>query len=76
MEIELFDGSNADMDNSAFVVFDNEQSKEEYEEEMNKVDHEPTPGPAVSDCYSRRHGLCYGVAHLFSTVFQCVMKDS
>eukprot|EP00957_Ditylum_brightwellii_P105205 8019241-Ditylum_brightwellii.AAC.1 len=38
LESESYDGRHVDMDNFAFVVFNNEQSKEEYEERMNKVD--------------------------------------
>eukprot|EP00957_Ditylum_brightwellii_P154213 11735642-Ditylum_brightwellii.AAC.1 len=40
VESESCDGSNIDMDDSASIVFDNEQVKKEYEEGMNRVDHE------------------------------------
>eukprot|EP00957_Ditylum_brightwellii_P041218 3120355-Ditylum_brightwellii.AAC.1 len=41
VESESCDSSNADMENSVFVSLDDgQQSKEEYEEEMNKVDDE------------------------------------
>eukprot|EP00957_Ditylum_brightwellii_P170202 12956562-Ditylum_brightwellii.AAC.1 len=40
VESKSCDGSNTDIDNSAFIVFNNEQGKEAYEKEMNRVDHE------------------------------------
>eukprot|EP00957_Ditylum_brightwellii_P027458 2075705-Ditylum_brightwellii.AAC.1 len=40
VESEICDSSNADMDNTTFIVFDNEEGKDEYEEEMKQVDND------------------------------------
>eukprot|EP00957_Ditylum_brightwellii_P137625 10492129-Ditylum_brightwellii.AAC.1 len=40
VENESCNGTNIDMDNSECVVFGNEQVKEDFEVEMNGVDHD------------------------------------